>query len=252
MRTLLNVNFMHYNNIYWKHYPLYYRAKFSESGLSVAQTNAMLDDRDCLPCRYQLIEDLVSTGDLVSAQSLYEDISDDYRLDERGREDVTAFGIWLNLRMEMETNYTTWTELNSNQRSTLNEIAEHYYTWAGQAAISIINFFMDGHFYIPPAYRTPYELRRQDVLDFSDIHVEVYPIPASNLLNFRMDKVFETADEGTLRLFDSFSKEIYSYNVSQLNSIITIDSREWPAGFYYYSLQITGRESFTGKFEIIH
>jgi hypothetical protein len=160
-----------------------------------------------------------------------------------------AYELYLNLRYDMNVSGNTWQTITSDQLNTLCDVSAAFTTWAGVQAVGILNAHFTKNHIIPPAFKNEWNIRSLELQNSSSQSMVItYPNPADESINLEIKIPFI---EASFVIYDSMNRLIYEGTASSSNSPVSINTRNWESGIYYYLFTID-HQRLSGKFEIIH
>ncbi len=176
--------------------------------------------------------------------------------------EVEQFGRWVELYESIVDSNRDWTEVTSTERQLLDELAyQYFYTTAGKNAMAVLEEITDQSYFIPPFYgnsegfsfRSSVNSENASLVPAGERkRVEVFPNPASYLVNIELDYTESLKTPSKLLIKDALGRLVHSELVINTKQIFSLNSSSWSSGTYYYELRNNQELINSGKIEIGH
>ena len=155
--------------------------------------------------------------------------------------------------INLQNSNRQWAEADSSEVVTLENIADHFSTYAGRTAQEILNAYYDQNWFIPPAIGGDWSPRILSV-SLSNAHeehlIKLYPNPANVAITAEIT-LPSGVEHAVFRIVDSSGKEIHTHHINRPFEIFTLHTNGWASGHYTWGIH-AGNLYKTGKLVVNH
>lgn len=128
------------------------------------------------------------------------------------------------------------------------------YSYAGCAAMQALNEYYGGTYYVEAFAPRNAAINRSMRTSANSVEIQLmqlYPIPASNLINIKLTLPQKISSSNKIVLTDANGKLIEELSVQQADQIFTLDLSNWKSGMYNATLFSEGKLIQSKKFNVI-
>lgn len=219
-----------------------------------AEISSRLSIQKSLPAEYFLMERMMDQGNTAGALARHTSGAVNLGLKGEDEEDWSILEDWLNLRVALIQEERTWDSLTTAQYNTLDNLVNYWYTYAGQQAMEVMNFYYGTDYFIPPALAgnwTPRSQRMPKSIS-TDAWLKVYPNPAGSFVNFEIEPtMISGVDQWQLRLYDISGRMVLQETIAGNRPFVTLNVQSYTPGMYLYEVEIFGQGTIKGKLDVV-
>lgn len=144
----------------------------------------------------------------------------------------------------------TWSELSITEIQALEDVADYYTTYAGRTAMSVLNEWYDGQWFIPPGLNTTWTPRNYSNENEQLPIVQVSPNPASDVVYVMAPRGIP--EDAVFSLIDATGRTVVQLQVNAGSTFAPIEVNTLNSGQYLWRcISNNGIPLGTGKLQII-
>ena len=210
---------------------------------SISQLDSLMQDFEPLGSQLANTLFLSETGGDPSA------MLDDLDLDDTN--ESTAMLALSSIANGMFVDQRTWSELSSNEIQALENVADYYTTYAGRTAMSILNAWYDGEWFIPPGLNTSWTPRRfTNAVEAGVPMIHVSPNPASDVIYIMSPEGL--ANDVVFTLMDGTGSMVKQLSLKAGTTFVPLEVQTLPSAPYlWHCISKDGVSLASGKLQII-
>jgi hypothetical protein len=218
-----------------------------------ARKNALSQMRN-IPSTYMVLDELLAEGNLTEADSIYLENMALVGLGRNSQLDYDAYYQWFDISQRMTIGGFEWDSLPHGLIQDLETfITDYPRTVLSNKAAAILNFFYDydieSEVFVPETDPATKSTKRRKYVSSSSM--AVFPIPASDLANIKLNIKDPRYLNATLSIHSIQGQVVYTNALKQLDQQWALDIRDWPAGIYLVNITSNGLPVINEKLEII-
>jgi hypothetical protein len=144
----------------------------------------------------------------------------------------------------------TWSELSTTEIQALEDVADYYTTYAGRTAMSVLNEWYDGQWFIPPGLNTTWTPRNYSNESEQLPIVQVSPNPASDVVYVMAPRGIP--EDAVFSLIDATGRTVVQLQMKAGSTFAPIEVNTLHSGQYLWRcISNNGIPLGTGKLQII-
>lgn len=231
------------------------RNSLNDSIVDMTSVRNWLDNQSCLNADYQIIDTWIQEGNYTAAAELLNLLPGTYNLTDSALIENNYFNSLKTLQINLITSGRNIFQLDTNEISTLANIASISKGIAGTQAANILQFAY-GYSYPQCAVMVTnptksFKIKNNDLINkLSDAKIKAYPNPANNWTAFYYE-LPELVRTGSIEISDIKGHNIKIFMINNQKGEIIWDTREIIAGEYLYTCKF-GNKLKSGKLIINH
>jgi hypothetical protein len=174
------------------------------------------------------------------------------RINPEAKDDWDAMAQWMDMRQTLFAQDIHWDEADSMFVADMHQMAiEKSGTWAGRAAMAVLNMYHGGNYYLYPEDDGGWQPRRmpQGQLLVSDARLQAYPNPANSFLNVVVSGT-DVWHNASLTVYDAMGRVIERKTMPLRHAIL--DTRQWASGSYVVEVRANGFVPITTQVYVVH
>jgi len=194
-----------------------------------------------------------NAGNWPEAWNRHMELNTSSRLTPEAKDDWDAMAEWMEMRQTLFVQEIHWDEADSLFVAELHQMAiEKSGTWAGRAAMAVLNIYHGGNYYLYPEDDGGWEPRKMSSNNgkMNSSGLEVYPNPTDVYLNVVITEKIPSNAGIVLTVFGATGKTIEQHTMTDERMLL--DTRQWSPGLYVIEVRIAGNEPMKTKVNVVH